>query len=334
MFGFQFLDLVIGLVFIFLLYSLAASTIREIFSNFLNLRAKNLQMWVLESLEKGGFGEKLLHHPVIQGISQKGRKPSYIPPNLFAEVFLQIIHEKDGEGKPYTAESLKKKLGETDLLPDEFKTYLLQKLEDTQGNINELKKSVEDWFDDAMVRIGGTYKKNSQRFLLYVSLILVFWTNMDTFRLINYFHTNPAAATAIADRAEEYVKDSTVIAYINVLKTDSTQTKSDSIFVKMKTDYLRLKELNAEASALNLPIGWTLDPWYKQTVKRLSANTPTITQLAWWNGLGITFYSFLPKLAGLLISALAISLGAPFWFETLNKLVNLRGAGKDPKKRS
>ncbi len=334
MFGFQFLDLVIGLVFIFLLYSLAASTIREMYSNFWNLRAKNLQKWVLESLEKGGFGEKLLHHPVIQGISQKGRKPSYIPPNLFAEVFLQIVHEKDGDGKPYTAESLKKKLGETDLLPEEFKTYLLQKMEDTQGNITELKKTVEDWFDDAMMRIGGTYKKNSQRFLLYVSLILVFWTNMDTFRLINYFHTNPAAATAIADRAEEYVKDSTVIAYIKALETDTTQVKGDSIFVKMKTDYLKLNELKTEASALNLPIGWKTDPWVKQLSAYQDRDKSKITEKEAKKLRKPLLPGFLTKLAGLLISALAISLGAPFWFETLNKLVNLRGAGKDPRKKS
>src|SRR5262249_4522387 len=34
------------------------------------------------------------------------------------------------------------------------------------------------------------------------------------------------------------------------------------------------------------------------------------------------------KLLGLLATALAVSLGAPFWFDLLNKLVSLRGAGK------
>ena len=37
------------------------------------------------------------------------------------------------------------------------------------------------------------------------------------------------------------------------------------------------------------------------------------------------------KLAGLLVTAGALSLGAPFWFDLLNKLVNLRAAGKKPK---
>jgi hypothetical protein len=36
------------------------------------------------------------------------------------------------------------------------------------------------------------------------------------------------------------------------------------------------------------------------------------------------------KVFGLLLSALAVSLGAPFWFDTLSKFMNVRGAGKVP----
>jgi len=36
------------------------------------------------------------------------------------------------------------------------------------------------------------------------------------------------------------------------------------------------------------------------------------------------------KFTGLLISILAVSMGAPFWFDVLNKLVNVRLVGKRP----
>jgi hypothetical protein len=36
---------------------------------------------------------------------------------------------------------------------------------------------------------------------------------------------------------------------------------------------------------------------------------------------------------GFVITALAISLGAPFWFDLLNKFVRLRGSGDDPEKK-
>jgi hypothetical protein len=40
------------------------------------------------------------------------------------------------------------------------------------------------------------------------------------------------------------------------------------------------------------------------------------------------------KLAGLLATALAVSLGAPFWFDLLQKFLNIRTAGPVPAKSS
>jgi hypothetical protein len=39
---------------------------------------------------------------------------------------------------------------------------------------------------------------------------------------------------------------------------------------------------------------------------------------------------WLLRILGWLISIAAISLGAPFWFDTLNKFINIRSAGKSP----
>jgi hypothetical protein len=36
---------------------------------------------------------------------------------------------------------------------------------------------------------------------------------------------------------------------------------------------------------------------------------------------------------GLLLTAAAASLGAPFWFDLLNKFINVRGAGKSPEEK-
>jgi hypothetical protein len=52
-----------------------------------------------------------------------------------------------------------------------------------------------------------------------------------------------------------------------------------------------------------LPIGWS------------SAEIPPNGASSWL---------WLTKVAGWLLTALALSLGAPFWFDLLNKLVNIR----------
>jgi hypothetical protein len=44
----------------------------------------------------------------------------------------------------------------------------------------------------------------------------------------------------------------------------------------------------------------------------------------------VHFTWLFPKLLGWLLTALAISLGAPFWFDLLKKVINIRGAGGKP----
>jgi hypothetical protein len=61
---------------------------------------------------------------------------------------------------------------------------------------------------------------------------------------------------------------------------------------------------------LKLPVGWTEENMPAE---------PTLGDLG-LKGLGI------------LLSAMAASFGAPFWFDVLDKVMNIRGAGKKPAK--
>jgi hypothetical protein len=73
-----------------------------------------------------------------------------------------------------------------------------------------------------------------------------------------------------------------------------------------------------------LPIGW------KYKVPGTSPQPPTSP-----NKIVIpvpTFSGTLSKIFGWLLTALAISLGAPFWFDLLNKFMQLRGGGTEPQK--
>jgi hypothetical protein len=49
-----------------------------------------------------------------------------------------------------------------------------------------------------------------------------------------------------------------------------------------------------------------------------------------WQSLPGDALEWLTKIVGLLITALALSLGAPFWFGALNKLVRVRDSGEPP----
>ena len=63
------------------------------------------------------------------------------------------------------------------------------------------------------------------------------------------------------------------------------------------------------------------DPPGKSTGADRGSTTPAV----WWKNPG-----FWEKVVGLLFTALAISLGAPFWFDMLNRVVSIRAAGRAP----
>ena len=73
-----------------------------------------------------------------------------------------------------------------------------------------------------------------------------------------------------------------------------------------------LDQIKQELNALQLPFGWSTQDTVATAVPR-------------------SFEDWLLKIIGLLFTAFAISLGAPFWFDFLNKFNSLRSSGGLPK---
>ena len=75
------------------------------------------------------------------------------------------------------------------------------------------------------------------------------------------------------------------------------------------------------AQALDIPLGWPDLHWrhWDATKYADDARVPHDAAAAW------------VKLAGLIVTAFALTLGAPFWFDLLNKFINFRATGPPPK---
>ncbi|MBL7832512.1 MAG: hypothetical protein JNK18_01085, partial [Cyclobacteriaceae bacterium] len=153
--------------------------------------------------------------------------------------------------------------------------------------------------------------------------------------LIRYFYDHPTEAARIADAAEKMMTDSTTANRLKSLE-DSTVR---SMLTEVRSSINQLQDLK-------LPIGW--DQLRKQVAEEKKMRTPSApaekeskgdktfrdyvsdfldflysTACLFWAGLK-------QNLMGWLITILAVSLGAPFWYDMLNKLVDLRSAGKKP----
>ena len=322
---FDILDLVIGIIFIYFLLSLICSIVLEIISNLLSIRANDLRDWMFDTFNTKKkndkcLGEKVFDYFIVNGLSKADKKVSYIPSAIFAEAIFQIIvHEKTPDAiGPYTISELEKAIIDSELLDLQQKQTILQYIQNSRGlpdtaRLIKVKESFMEWFDNAMERLTGHYKRRSQIILLFIGLVITLLLNVDTIALSKFLYNNPQARTQLAEAAAQATKDTAFTAAVKRLsETKDTIVSKD---LKSEIDQIsnQLSEIHALSDSLNhlnLPLGWP-------TKKSGAILIPS----------GLNLIS---KIAGLIITALALTLNANFWFDMLNKLVNLRAGGKKP----
>ncbi len=201
---------------------------------------------------------------------------------------------------------------------------LLPLIDAAGDDASKARENIEGWFDSTMDRVSGWYKRRVHKFILLIGLAVAVLTNADTITIGSSLSRDVALRNALVAAAGEYAKAprspaSSLPAPAPFDKAKDPVCKDDG----ESPDCLACeKDLNspecraarnlAQLGQLGLPIGWdSSDP---RTVPR--------------DGGG-----WLTKLLGLLITAAAISLGAPFWFDMLNKVMVIRSTVK-PREKS
>jgi hypothetical protein len=223
----HYLDVAVGLSYTFLAVSLLCSATREAIASLFQTRAKVLLDGVLTLLHesaakprlrgigpsilrllrlRGGFGlEKLgsqsltaevMLHPLITGMAQQGRMPSYIPSAIFARAFVSTLTAKYGKGK--TAAALLNSIGNEGLT----KT-LLAIIGEGPDDAAALENAVRIWYDTVMDRISGWYKRRSQFVLFLVGLVYAVVMNIDALQLSQRLWSDAALTSQLVQKAED-----------------------------------------------------------------------------------------------------------------------------------
>ncbi len=306
MFGSALLEIFLGLAFVYLLLAVICSALSEWIARIFAMRSKNLEAGIRNLLEDPELVEKVYQHPLLKSFYRKGwfdklRKrrggPSYIPSRAFALALLDIAAPADPKDRPKDFEGVRHAVAKCNVLNDKIKTALLVLIDEGAGDLKKARENIENWFDDTMNRVSGWYKRKAQLIVLLLALVLSGALNADTITIATSLSSDSTLRAAVVAAAEETAK----------------APPADS-----KTPLARITELRGELEHLGLPIGWL-----KSSADYVDPREVPIDTLGW-------FY----KILGLLLTTIAVSLGAPFWFDLLNKLVNLRGAGRESDRTS
>ena len=369
MLGLDMLDVAIGVIFVFLLLSLICSALNEMIEALMKQRAYSLEKGIREMLsgmtdwksantaanapapssKPDDLVTELYNHPLISALYKGTYKnavtnfsrlwpklPSYIPSRNFALALMDMLAPKDTSGsKDHLMIDFRRTIAE--LNDDRIKKALLPLVDSAALQTEDVIKNIEQWFDSSMERISGQYKRRVQYFTFALGLLAAIILNADTIAITNSLVHDPALRAALVATAQEHAKtppssgsgndDIDLKTLADVAKAcknfGSAECKKVCDDKNASSAGCELAQDLSEIKSLGLPMGWENAPAgcsISNVFKDCFAD-------GWFSN------SFWLKLLGWLITGIAISLGAPFWFDLLNKFMTLRSTVKPDEKK-
>jgi hypothetical protein len=256
------IGVILGLSYVYLLFSILASGLNESYARLVHRRAKLLEKAMPQllgsSLGGGALASSFAAHPLTQGLATDYRFPSYLPLSHVAMVLIDLtmVVVKPAGGS-LTKVVCRKKINGTVIPLLAAERRLVRAIIADEGNIRVVQARIEKWFDDCGDRLSGAYKRDTHVSLLAISLLLSYGFGLDSIGLAQYLSVDVASRKALADS---------------------------------------FKASNPGGLPA-LPLGFH-------------------PSFLWGVGCAVT--------------ALALTLGAPFWFDFVGRFVNLRQAGDPP----
>jgi hypothetical protein len=291
------LEVGIGLVIMYLLLALLCTVFTEILSTVLAWRAKNLREGIEQLLDDPkltDLKDAFFALPVIsKAYTMAGKHgPSYMASKQFASGILEYLGKG---GWPIGEGALKPADIEkaiAALPPSDTQRLLAAFAAETGGKLEDFRLRIAQWYDDSMERWGGNFKRKTQLWSFWIAAAIVVGVNADTFHVGVTLWNDPAARASVVALAPQI---------------DVDDPKFGEIREKLRP----------------FPLGWSQPAFgpAKSDAPSGGAAQADAGDWAWW---------IVVKIIGLAVSAFAVSLGAPFWFQILNKLNAIRGSGRKP----
>ncbi|PZV10754.1 MAG: hypothetical protein DCF22_15970 [Leptolyngbya sp.] len=224
------------------------------------------------------------------------------------------------------------------------------KVQETEKQINQFRNEVSVWFDRSMNRASGVYKRNAKGVAIMIGFIIAILSNADTFHIIGRLSGDDDLRQVITQRAANVTQRA---ALNNPDQREVTEEELRAI--KRNTD--------AALQEIAFPLQWTPINLTQQ-FDCLPPDQPkdgkaSLIDLNKWSSFyqaclpsgrveskdeskdefnlqlfgEVVLYRLLILgriLIGWFVTGIAIAMGAPFWFDLMSKLMNVRNTGTKP----
>lgn len=226
------------------------------------------------------------------------------------------------------------------------------KVQETDKQLNQFREEVSVWFDRSMSRASGVYKRNAKLVAIVLGVLIALVINIDTLHIISRLSNDQSLRQVIVQRADEITQQTASNTPTPVAAPSPPSETTPSPLAPPATNSLpatpgqtgenqlkkQLGEIRQATDAalqdVALPIQWS-----PVNLRQQFECNPDATDMSWeqfrkdcrLNEIARKSFWSIPRVAlGWLISGLAIAMGAPFWFDLLSKVMNVRNTGSRP----
>ena len=314
MFNAPIVEIAVGISFMYLVVSLFCTAIQEWVAQLFNMRARHLDAAIRVLLTGNQSSHDpdaaaVLGHPLVRMLATAhsgAEPPDYIPAGHFAAALAARILGNDA----LSFANLQKAVdGMTNAHLKKSLTPLLAQADATavaaEQKLTAALTNIEAWYDGAMDHASGWYKRNVRGWLLLIGAVMAIISNADTLQVGQRLADDAqlrAAVTALA--AQVGTPDPQSKATFDTLQREAADT---------------LQKRAITGGFGSVPVGWERCPGW--TLFNFAGCYRPGTSAAW---------SVVLKLLGLLLTAIAAAMGAPFWFGLLQQFNAIRSAGPKP----
>jgi hypothetical protein len=199
------LNLFIGLALTFGSFSLLTGTIVEALASARNWRSKTPVTGIGQMLNDTtlqGVAAKVLEHPAVNPLlavapdgQLNAKRPAYIEPAQFAAALVDVlkIPEQIEDG----ADRLEAALMHVE--DPQLRRFLAGLLTRAKGDMAQFRSGIAAWFDSAMDRVSGGYKRNVQLWNFLVALLLAAGMKVNALAVAQQLWVQPGLSASLME---------------------------------------------------------------------------------------------------------------------------------------